>query len=227
MVFIRGRNSADSLSGAQGNDDIHGMDGADELIGFGGSDRILGGAGDDTIYDDFTDPFMEPPSPGGNDLIYGQAGNDFIRMSHGNDTGCGGAGDDVVRDDSETDDVLRGGAGNDRLIDFTGNDVYLPGPGNDYMVDGQLIRTGADDGADRYLFESTPGGFGADTILGFDKGFGDRIEFVGYQPGDLLSVSETERASVFTFSDGSQLTAFQDERQVLHGLTPGVDYFFV
>ncbi len=227
MADIHGSNQPDTLFGTMRDDRIDGRGGDDVLTGLGGSDRILGGAGNDTIHDDAVDVFRDPFYPGGDDLVFGGPGDDFIRLSFGNDTADGGAGNDTIRDDLDTDDILVGGAGNDLLIDFSGADLYLGGSGDDRIVDGHLIITGPDDGADRYLFERVRGGFGNDTILGFDQGYGDRIEFQGYRPSDLLALTETERATVFSFRDGSQLTVYQDEQQILHGMTLGQDYFFV
>lgn len=226
MPLYMGSALSEILSGTQRSDSIYGLAGNDELIGLGGADSLYAGEGNDTIRDDFADPFGTPPAPGGNDLIYGDPGNDLIFLSHGADTAFGNHGDDTIRSDLETDDVLLGGRGNDRILDFSGSDVYRPGRGDDYVVDGNYMVTGPNDGADRYQFENLPGGFGSDTILGFDKGYGDRLEFVDYTPSDLLSVSETDRATVFAFKDGSMVTALQDERQVLHGLEAGKDYLF-
>ena len=226
MAVINGHIRPEEISGTMGDDRIRGKGGADTIFGLGGGDRIFGEGGDDTLYDDIADIFGQPLYPGGADQVDGGAGNDTIELSFGNDTADGGGGDDTIRDFLETDDVMIGGAGNDRLIDYTGADVFEGGTGNDYIVDGYFLRTGPDDGADRYIHRKTKGGFGDDTILGFDQGYGDRIEFRGYRPADLVSQTETERATVFTFTDGSVLTAYQDERQILHDMLPGRDFIF-
>ncbi|MFN9355775.1 MAG: hypothetical protein ACK6A4_02950, partial [Alphaproteobacteria bacterium] len=66
-------------------------------------------------------------------------------------------------------DVLDGGAGDDTILGGVGNDLVSGGIGNDTLTGGA--------GADSFLFRfnSTPAGWGSDTILDFNYGQGDRL----------------------------------------------------
>ena len=94
----------------------------------------------------------------GDDLVFGNAGTDLIYGNAGADTLYGGQGDDT----------LFGGRGDDVLFGDLGDDVLSGDLGND------ILRGGA--GADRYVFDVNSG---ADVVLGFDAGAGDRLDLHG------------------------------------------------
>jgi Ca2+-binding RTX toxin-like protein len=108
----------------------------------------------------------------GPDSILGAAGDDTVTAGDGNDTIGAGAGNDYV-DAGAGNDRIIAGAGNDTIIAGPGSDTVDPGAGNDLIVD-----TGDSD-RDVFLFSGdTKGGFGRDTIEGFDLNV-DRLEFHG------------------------------------------------
>ena len=90
------------------------------------------------------------------EIIDGKGGNDIIQGNGGNDTIYGGSGDDYLID----------GFGNDLVFAGEGVDRIEAGAGNDVFV-----LTDSDDLGDVVFFSSSwKGGFGNDTIDGFESG---------------------------------------------------------
>jgi Ca2+-binding RTX toxin-like protein len=87
----------------------------------------------------------------------------------GADTNATGTGWTVNGLTGTFTDILDGGAGNDTIIGGAGNDLISGGTDNDTLTGGA--------GADKFLFRfnSTPAGWGSDTILDFDYDQGDRL----------------------------------------------------
>lgn len=120
-----------------------------------------------------TPPPPPPPSPppvSSADPVTGTANNDWLVGTGGADTLGGGAGNDWIYGQGGND-TLYGGAGNDYLSGGSGNDVLVGGAGADRFV----IRAAAEAG---------------DTISGFVRGEGDRLDLVqlfgaiGYEGAD-------------------------------------------
>lgn len=171
---VSGGLGADSLTGTLSTDAIRGGAGNDGMSGLAGADKIYGGRGDDTAFGNQD-----------NDLLYGNQGADTVFGGQGFDTAYGGQGDDYLSGDRGNDlllgnmgdDDMYGGMGSDTLFGGQGGDVIYGGQGND-VISGDLgndILSG-DLGADRFLFGLNSG---ADVILGFNQGDGDRIDLQG------------------------------------------------
>lgn len=127
VVFIRGGDGNDTITGSERKDKIFGEGGDDLILGFTGNDQLHGGAGNDRLDGGY-----------GHDRIFGDDGNDVLIGGPGNDRMFGGAGDDVFRN-AETPaelefgatDLLHGGGGNDsadtapldRYRDVTGRNL--------------------------------------------------------------------------------------------------------
>ena len=137
----------------------------DTFFAYGGNDTVSGLGGNDVLFGNL-----------GNDVLFGNLGNDTLYGGQGNDTVFGGQNDDAVLGNLG-DDVVLGNLGNDGVFGGQGNDTLFGGQGND-LLSGDLgndVLSG-DLGADRYLFGA---GSGADLILGFSQGQGDRLDFAG------------------------------------------------
>jgi Ca2+-binding RTX toxin-like protein len=198
----------DYLWGGFGNDTLAGGAGDDTLFGGYGSDLLFGGAGDDYLDVGIPDYFTGDGATavnvawagsgsdfisgddtadllgggsgsdavlayGGNDIVYGGAANgsepndDTIYGGAGNDTIYGGVGSDYISGD-ENNDLLFGGAGNDGIDGGAGNDAIWGGAGDDAFSGGT--------GADTFGFGAASG---ADEIVDFDFGEGDRLALSG------------------------------------------------
>ncbi len=156
-----GNTSANSIFGGAGDDSIQGGAGQDYLRGDAGADRIFGGAD----FDDINGNTGNDTASGGegsdwvvggqdNDSLSGDDGADIVYGNLGNDTCDGGPGDDLIRG-GQGDDSLIGGAGADFVSGDRGSDTLSGGGGADIFN----VFVGA----------------GADRILDFSAGEGDRV----------------------------------------------------
>src|SRR5215471_6190568 len=152
-TIIAGTDGDDTLVGSSGPDIIRGLLGRDVISGGDGADLIYGNPGDDTI--DNT-----APGAAGNDTMFGGQGNDSIGAPSA-------SGDDVIYGNLHND-VLQGGAGNDTVFGGQGSDTINGNLGDDILF-GNL-------GADRFVFGQSSG---ADTVMNFNFGEGDRLDVQG------------------------------------------------
>jgi Ca2+-binding RTX toxin-like protein len=138
-----------------------GGEGADVLMGGDESDvvRALGG-------DDLNGNM-------GADTVYGGGGADTVRGGKDSDLIFGDDGDDGHVNGNLGDDTVHGGAGADTVYGGQGADWVYGGDGAD-QISGDLgddsLVGGA--GADRFVFGPADG---ADWVLDFNSGLGDRI----------------------------------------------------
>ena len=181
-----GTNSAELLSGGDGNDTLVGNDGNDKLNGDAGDDSISGGAGNDVIDggdglstidggdgdDSLTGSILNDVINGGagNDTLVGLNGNDVLNGMEGNDSLAGGSGDDNL-DGGAGDDTLDGGTDNDTINGNDGNDLVNGFHGDDSILGGLGDDTiSGDDGNDTILGEDghdlINGGDGNDVVQG-------------------------------------------------------------
>ena len=149
---LEGSNFNDTLSSGNAANTLSGLGGNDALSGGNANDVLDGGAGNDSL-------------SGGNDndTLSGGAGNDSLDGGNGADSLDGGADSDSLSGGNDAD-VMNGGSGSDTLSGGNGNDVVNGGAGNDVMTGGN--------GADSFAFGETGG---ADRIMDFNRGQGDRI----------------------------------------------------
>ncbi len=186
---LTGGSGDDSLVGGAGNDTINGGDGHNYMRGNDGADIIRGGSGfddtngnkgNDTIYGGDGNDWVV----GGQDqdLLYGENGNDIVYGNIGNDTCYGDAGDDIIRG-GQDNDVLYGGAGNDWLSGDRGSDTIYGGTGAD------IFHTWGDAGADR--------------VMDFNYGEGDRVQV---DPGTTYTVAQSGSDVVISMTGGAQMT---------------------
>lgn len=149
----------------------------------------------------------------------GDSGNNGISGSSLNDRIDGGAGDDTLTG-WRGNDVLIGAQGNDVLYGEEGNDTYVfnRGDGRDTVRDGNSYTPGGS--ADQIVF-----GLGialSDVIFVARENLpSDDPDYMSYESNDLVAkirnstdrllivdfFSANERIEMFTFADGSQLTA--------------------
>jgi Ca2+-binding RTX toxin-like protein len=164
-AFYLGQNVADMIVGRNGDDHIEGFAGDDTLVGGAGNDVLAGGANNDVIYGNL-----------GADVIYGNLDQDTLFGGQVNDTVYGGQGNDVVYGNLG-DDVIYGNLANDNLFGGQGNDTLFGGQGNDTINGnfGNDILFG-NQGADRFVFGQ---GAGADVVMNFNFGEGDRLDVQG------------------------------------------------
>jgi Ca2+-binding RTX toxin-like protein len=157
---------ADSFQGSLDGDTIASQGGADTVIALDGNDTVDGGAGSDDVNGNK-----------GDDRVLGGDGADWVRGGQGSDAVYGGLGDDVHVNGNLGDDTVHGDAGNDTVFGGQGDDwiygdagidLIFGDLGNDTLVGGT--------GGDHFRFGNGAGGTGADKILDFSLGEGDRIE---------------------------------------------------
>lgn len=173
---LDGTNGNDTINGLAGNDILNGKNGNDRLNGGSGNDRLNGDNGNDRLFGESGNDTLNGNA--GNDTLRGGNGNDRLNGGTGNDSLSGEAGNDILNGDSGNDslsggtghDTLNGGSGNDRLNGGPGNDILSGGSGRDTLTGG----TGADTFDFNSVGESPPNG--RDTIVGFNRGQGDRID---------------------------------------------------
>ena len=198
--LLRGGAGSDVVYGLGGNDTItdegyytddwgfrHDGPTADYLRGGDGDDLISGGEefddlngneGNDTVHGDDGDDWVV----GGKDqdLLFGDDGADIVLGNLGNDTAAGGEGADTLRG-GQGDDSLAGGAGDDWLSGDLGADTISGGAGAD-------------------VFHSF-GEAGADRVMDFDPGEGDRVML---DPGSPYTVAQLGADTVITLG-GAQV----------------------
>ena len=182
-------------------------DGAHLIAGAAGADTLNGGASGDVIR-----------GGGGSDVLFGRGGDDTVTGNTGQDTVSGNAGFDVLFGGQDADrlfggqdaDVLYGNLGDDTLYGNLGADTLFGGQGADLLFGGQnddvLNGNLGDDtlngglGADRFVFGTASG---ADRIVGFDAGAGDRLVL----GGQSYTISQSEDGSaVLALSGGGTVT---------------------
>lgn len=147
---------SDTAGGGTGNDSIQGNRGDDSISGGAGDDSLRGGRDNDTL-----------DGGEGNDILFGDRGDDVVRGGGGNDLILGGLGVDFL-EGGDGNDTIQGGKGSDSLNGGAGNDFLAGERGGDVLTGG----AGADD---FFLFYSTDGSYGVDTLTDFNSDEGDRI----------------------------------------------------
>ncbi|WP_374471684.1 DUF4347 domain-containing protein [Phenylobacterium sp.] len=204
VVF--GGAGADLVHGNAGADTVNGGDGGDLVYGGKGSDRLWGDAGGDTVSGDLGEDFLQGNA--GADSLDGGEGADTVHGGQDGDVAWGGAGDDAVSGDFG-DDAVHGGQGNDTVRGGEGADVVRGGQGADLLrgeaADDWLSGDLGDDtlaggaGADTFhLFA----GAGADLVLDFDRGQGDRVQLL---PGQAYSLSQVGADTVIDLGAGTKM----------------------
>ena len=194
----------DGFAGANTADTISGNDGNDLILGGPSGDSIDAGAGNDIVFGDngriVFDPALpilaqtEQPGSGGDDVIAGGLGSDILFGGAGNDTITTGGGTDVViGDNGQVDWGLDGNTadidrimstdptegGIDRITVDAGNAIVIGGAGGDIITaaGGDNIVLGDGGEIDAALSDATSFGslpltvgtvFSTDPTLGGD-----------------------------------------------------------
>jgi Ca2+-binding RTX toxin-like protein len=147
------------------------------------------------------------------DRLYGYDREDYLYGYGGRDVLCGGSGDDYL-DGGDDDDVLDGGSGNDVLYGNGGNDTYKFGVGDgcdtvyddawDYASTTDVVEFG--EGISAGHLELSKDG---DDMVVCIRGTSDQLRindwFINWSSG----YRQGSRIELFTFADGSALTADQ------------------
>jgi Ca2+-binding RTX toxin-like protein len=226
--IIYGGIGVDALFGGAGNDRLYGGDGNDYISGGSGNNFMLGEAGNDTLV--FTARASEP-APNGTGVIDGGAGYDtlvldaqgifdqdgarmvFLDLNSATQRGTLGVVADHVEPNGlwfgsvqsieEVRVVPKGNpvfvsSGTNMKVTGSAGDDYLEGGSGDQVFNGGL-------GADTFQFQHRGGVFtGNDTIVGFSKAQGDRIQFndedEGYTPRVTTSVEQNGH-TIYTTTD--------------------------
>ncbi|MBU2992048.1 cadherin-like domain-containing protein [Octadecabacter sp. 1_MG-2023] len=208
--YIEGNAGNDVLSGDDGWDDIYGGEGDDKIYGgAGGRDDLFGGAGDDEIY-----------GGTGVDVVHGGEGNDYAETGDDHDEAFMGDGDDTVLGGGGAD-WLYGEDGNDELIGEDGDDMLFGGAGDDVLNGGEgadMLKGG--DGDDLLIADAD------DTVV--DGGAGgtdfDTLDLTGQGPYYLDNVVEDSNGNgidgtvVFVDADGNptgETLAFTEIEEVI------------
>ncbi|WP_168220520.1 calcium-binding protein [Azospirillum thermophilum] len=210
------------FSGGQGNELANrfvGSSSENEFNGDIGNDTINGMGGNDTLWGD-----------SGNDVILGMAGRDILIGGYGDDLLDGGDGDDLLDIVGYGTEPAR--AGHDTIIGGRGNDRIDAGGS---PSDGNTVNF-ADEG-DLFLFAREGGGFGDDSLQGFNDET-DRIVFQGYSHDDLTAPVTVTKVTPFpryadsyswtaelSFRDGSRLHV-TGVSQGAPSFTEGSDFVF-
>ena len=189
---LTGTASDDEYHGGEGNDNLTTAGGDDLVSGDAGDDTIATGAGDDTItFSGLGDGFDAVTGGAGVDSIVALANDTIIglralstveNIDAGVHTGVkivGSPGNDVLNftnvtligivsiDGGGGNDALTGSAGNDTIIGRAGTDTLNGGLGAD-SIEGGANNDTMNGGNGNDVFRYPTGGFGADTIAGFD-----------------------------------------------------------
>jgi Ca2+-binding RTX toxin-like protein len=185
------------------------------IYGGTGNDTVAGNMGDDTLSGGEDNDWLGGSY--GNDNLYGGSGNDILYGSPGNDVLDGGSGSDILYG-GDDNDILMGGAGNDTLAGGPGDDTYIyaQGEGSDII--------GPDDGGNDALHFGP--GLTADSfdysISGVEND--DGILMINNTTDETLRFKNwftnvQNRIEIFSFSDGSSLTADEVQaRAVANGI---------
>lgn len=198
--YLDGGSGADTMDGGLGNDRYAVDNPGDVIIDAGGLDTVFsaisytlgagleylnltGTAAIDGTGNDLANEINGNDADNvilgldGDDRLVGNAGNDRLEGGDGRDTLMGGLGNDV----------LLGGSGDDLLFGNEGDDVLEGGAGADVLIGGA--------GADVYRFRAGDlGRSGAtDTILGFSRAEGDRLDFSFFDANPATSVRDAFR----------------------------------
>ena len=210
---IDGGVGQDQIDGGYGDDIVEGGDGDDKISGSKGDDTIGGGAGDDTITGGQGDDTLTGGL--GNDSIEGGEGTDTVDYSgatgavqvdlaRGEASGAEGA--DQIRmveniEGSDFDDrfhgddasnVIDAGDGDDHVIASAGDDTLDGGSGTDTINYG-FGTSGIDVDLTDNGVQTTGGGFGQDSLAGFERvigtSFDDVFSFDNAQDGDVFYVN--------------------------------------
>ena len=187
-----GTASDDEYHGGLGNDNLSTAGGDDLVSGDGGDDTIATGAGDDTItFTGSGDGFDAVTGGAGNDSILALANDTIVGLralstvevidanGHTGVKILGSTGNDVLNftnvtligivsiDGGGGNDALTGSAGPDTIIGRAGTDTLNGGLGAD-SIEGGANNDTMNGGNGDDVFRYPTGGFGADTIAGFD-----------------------------------------------------------
>lgn len=228
--YLVGGLGNDKIVGGTGHDRLRGGDGNDYLSGGPGNNNVMGEAGNDTLV--FTARATDP-IPNDTGLLDGGAGYDTLvldvqgngfdqdgaRMVYlhlGSATQTGSIG--VVADHVEPSGLWFGDVRSIEEVRVVpnGNPIYVSAgssmkvtgsAGNDYLegVTGDQVFNGGT-GADTFQYIHRVGYFGGhDTIVGFSKAQGDRIQFndedYGYSDRHAISKVEQNGHTIYTTSD--------------------------
>ena len=179
LVTRNGTPGADRFSDGPLPSEIFLGAGNDYALANGGNDAVYGNQGDDELYGNQ-----------GNDSLFGGQGQDVVYGGQGNDQVYGNIGLDVIYGNIGAD-ILFGGQGTDTLYGGQGDDVLFGDLGDD-VLSGDL-------GADRYVFGANAG---ADLVLGFNQGSGDRLDLTGQT---YRTISDADGSAVLTLSGGGTI----------------------
>ncbi|MBP2303058.1 M10 family metallopeptidase [Azospirillum picis] len=180
----------DTLSGAAGQDVVHGGANEDLLFGNQGEDRLFGDDGSDLLFGGLDADTLEGGD--GSDRLNGDNGGDLLSGNRGADVLFGNAGSDTLFGGGD-DDRLYGGRDGDLLFGDRGADTLAGNLGADTLSGGG--------GADLFRFD---GGDGADTVLDFDAGTGDRLAGVSGRGFALRDAGSS--GMVIDFLNGDSIT---------------------
>lgn len=201
--ILTGSNGNDLvLLGYLGDDKLYGLDGDDVLEGYTGADLLDGGAGIDTASYAFSASGVTASLATNAGTVGDAAGDVFVSI----DNLTGGGASDILTG-GDTANVLRGAAGADALSGGKGNDTLFGDAGNDTLNGGANLDTFAFED----VVKGTAGGWGSDTITGFQNG-ADKISFVGASAvSDFASLTITSNgadALITVGTDVIRLTHF-------------------
>ena len=130
---------------------------------------------------------------GNNDTVTGDIGNDTIWVAGNNDSVTGGTGNDLIGVNGNNDKV-NAGPGNDTVYS-SGDHNTVVGGGHDQIDLG---------GTNNTFLDSAPGY--ADTVVGFDKAGGDRIDIsaTGHSVASMHLVNSNQD-TLITLTGGSTI----------------------
>ena len=207
---VLGGDGRDTVSGGDGSDTVRSGTGDDLLHGGHGDDSLCGGADNDIVHGDE-----------GNDVLWGQQGDDHLAGGEGSDLIVGGNGSDYMagcygndfllsRSDAGEPAPASGAAratagamptGNDKLIGGLHADTYrfeLMTNARSEVLAGNLRADGtvdwdaviAEDGA---AHDHWVDSIGNDSVVGYSRADGDRIEIIGHSVAVSLQHLDTNR----------------------------------
>lgn len=201
MAVIYGTEGSDTKYGTAANDTIYGWSTGGNANSPSGNDTLYGDSGNDTLYGGTGNDYLDGGNGLGSDNLSGGTGNDryFVDSTTDTVTEDLNAGTDTVVSyvnftlganletlalrgsnaingyGNSLNNAIYGNDANNYLSGSDGNDTLIGGNGNDSLVgrDGNDALTGGA-GADNFAFNSPTEGI--DTITGFNRSEGDKIQ---------------------------------------------------
>ncbi len=213
---LRGTSDGDLLVSGSGRDMIFGGDGNDDIIAGAGADMLFGDAGNDRIFAEGGDDYIDAGA--GKDVVFGGDGRDFFVAADGDGDDVYYGGDMEGDNDIDTLDMsaIASGVVVDLGSGFMGRgSVISEHTGTDTIwgVENIVTGSGNDDIRANASVNVLDGGSGNDIFRFGSAGDADGDIIMGFQPGDMIDLSEIDADGCMQGDQGFTLVSERLQRQ--------------